>query len=201
MYQVASALLDFGPPIFLSLILRSMPADTVSPTSTPASTLENLRFYASLTLEPLLYAQTKMPRAATQQERTLQRTDAYFFAIAACACQLLKAQCELQDLYFSRRASSRVKAEVVASVYEKEMKRKDAVGRTTKARGKDRGKGKQKEEDGVKDEGEAADIGKIVSLVSADAEWIARFATFGFVRSFYQTRETISWYNLTNLFD
>jgi len=39
--------------------------------------------------------------------RGLVRSDAYIFAMAACVCQLIKSQSDLQHMYFGRRANVR----------------------------------------------------------------------------------------------
>lgn len=47
------------------------------------------------------------------------RTKAYIYAVLAFICGVLKAQVDLQRLWFSRRAAARVRVELMASVYEK----------------------------------------------------------------------------------
>ncbi|KAF8697734.1 P-loop containing nucleoside triphosphate hydrolase protein, partial [Rhizoctonia solani] len=171
---VLSAILDFGPPVFLNLILRAMSA-TPSDDLVRSSKLDELRFYVSFPVHTLLRSPND---TATGTHRPLQPQDAYFFAIAAAFCQLIKSQSDLQHLYFARRASVRIKGELVASIYEKALKRKDMSGAVGKS---DRQK-KGNPEDSASapsEESSSADIGKVVSLIAADAEWISRFVTLG----------------------
>ncbi|CAE6437640.1 unnamed protein product [Rhizoctonia solani] len=188
---VISTLMTFSAPFFLNLTLRAMKDDTpVSANSASFSTVsisDNLRFYAAVSLDsvflPTLIATSgssgQVTVNTTGPPRTLQRSDAYFFAIAAFVCQLIKSQSDLQHLYFSRRASVRVRGEVVASIYEKALKRKDVTGAVQKNQEKDvKGKGKEAKPDAPQDSS-SADVGKIVSLIAADAERVARFVSMG----------------------
>ncbi|CAE6439243.1 unnamed protein product [Rhizoctonia solani] len=175
MLTVLSAILDFGPPIFLNLILRAMnatPPDSLAP---PTSRLEELRFYTSLPVYSLLRSPSS---TATGSGRPLQRQDAYVFAVAAAICQLIKSQSDLQHLYFARRASVRIKGELVASIYEKALKRKDMSRAVNKSDTKSKG-GPGASPSAPPEESSSADIGKVVSLIAADAEWISRFVTLG----------------------
>ncbi|KAF8748762.1 P-loop containing nucleoside triphosphate hydrolase protein [Rhizoctonia solani] len=169
---VLSAILDFGPPVFLNLILRAMSA-TPSDDLVRSSKLDELRFYPQ---------------------------DAYFFAIAAAFCQLIKSQSDLQHLYFARRASVRIKGELVASIYEKALKRKDMSG----AVGKSDTQKKGNPEDSASapsEESSSADIGKVVSLIAADAEWISRFVTLGTFIYDAPVSAIISCFFFTTLWD
>ncbi|QRV95975.1 ABC transporter [Ceratobasidium sp. AG-Ba] len=149
------AVLDFAPPVFLNLILRALTPN--SPSTSPLSAVDS---YATYTIDVVT------SRSRPISSRPLQPSDAYLFALAACACQILKSQAALQHLYFGRRASVRIKAELVASVYEKALRRKDVLGSVSK-KGQDN---------------EGADAGKVVSLIAADAEWVATFVTFVHLR-------------------
>ncbi|KAG9087260.1 hypothetical protein FRC07_012868, partial [Ceratobasidium sp. 392] len=164
---VVCAILDFAPPVFLNLILRAL-----SSNPSPSSPLSTFDTYATYTIDFIL---STPPSSST---RPLQRSDAYFLAIALCICQLLKSQAQLQHLYFAARASVRIKAELVGSIYEKALRRKDVLGSVEK---KEKGGAKGKGKDGAEGAGggEGADAGKIVSLIAADAEWVARFVTLG----------------------
>ncbi|KAG8717175.1 hypothetical protein FRC09_014648 [Ceratobasidium sp. 395] len=171
---VASTLMSFSAPFFLALILRAMASDPTDPTpATTPSGFHALIFISSHHL-PISFS-------SAGSSRPLQRSDAYIFAIAAFICQLVKSQSDLQHLYFARRAAVRIRGELVASVYEKALRRKDVTGSVQKdaagsEKGKSkgaensRGKGKDKLQDPV-----AADLGKIVSLVSNDSNRVARF--------------------------
>ncbi|KAG8738112.1 hypothetical protein FRC10_007279 [Ceratobasidium sp. 414] len=184
---VVSTLMNFSAPFFLNLTLRAM-KDEVSTNSTSFSTVsvsENLRFYSAVALDSVFLptllrtsASNTFSTATAGSSRALQRSDAYFFAIAACVCQIIKSQSDLQHLYFSRRASVRVKGELVASVYEKALKRKDVTGAVQKGKEKDtKGKGKDKED--APQDSSSADVGKIVSLIAADSDRVSRFVSLG----------------------
>ncbi|KAH7334355.1 hypothetical protein B0J17DRAFT_770708 [Rhizoctonia solani] len=189
--SVISTLMNFSAPFFLNLTLRAMDADVpVSVNSASFSTssiTDNLQFYAAVSLDSI-FLPTLMRTSGGSGEvsvntagssRTLQRSDAYFFAIAAFVCQIIKSQSDLQHLYFSRRASVRVKGELVASVYEKALKRKDVTGAVQKNQEKDvKGKGKEAKPDAPQDSS-SADVGKIVSLIAADSERVSRFVSMG----------------------
>ncbi|KAF8593263.1 hypothetical protein BDV93DRAFT_461555, partial [Ceratobasidium sp. AG-I] len=144
--------------LFLSLFLTLL--STTLSFATP--------FFLSLTL-----------RAMTPE---LETSDAYLFAIAVCLCQILKSQCDLQYMFYARRASVRVKSELVASVYEKALKRKDISGAVqqeneSKTTGKDKTNSAEGQKS-TKDSGRA-DMGKIISLISSDANLISRSALLG----------------------
>ncbi|CAE6451725.1 unnamed protein product [Rhizoctonia solani] len=176
MLTVLSAILDFGPPVFLNLILRAMIANPRVDLAHTPPLLDEMHFYASLSANTLLLRSPDS--TATEFQRPLQRRDAYVFAIAAAACQLVKSQSDLQHLYFARRASVRIKGELVASIYKKALKRKDMSGAVKKT------DTKGKSEPGANlnaqpEVSSSADIGKVVSLIAADAEWISRFVTLG----------------------
>ena len=54
---------------------------------------------------------------------------------------ILQAQADVQHLWFGRRASTRIRSELMAAIYDKALKRKDFSGITNK----------DKKEDGVKE--------------------------------------------------
>ncbi|CAE6340042.1 unnamed protein product [Rhizoctonia solani] len=168
---VLSAILDFGPPVFLNLILRSLTASPRDDLVPSPSNMDDLHFYGALSANALLLRSPD--NTATEVQRPLQRRDAYAFAVAAAICQLIKSQSDLQHLYFARRASVRIKGELVASIYEKALKRKDMSGAVKKV---DTNRLKI-DSDTQPEESSSADIGKVVSLIAADAEWISRFVT------------------------
>ncbi|CAE6397156.1 unnamed protein product [Rhizoctonia solani] len=172
---VLSAILDFAPPVFLNLILRSLNANPRDDLVPSPSNMDALRFYVSHSANALLL---RSPDSTATNARPLQRQDAHAFAIAAAVCQLIKSQSDLQHLYFARRASVRIKGELVASIYEKALKRKDMSGAVKKAniQGKNR---PEVDPHTQPEESSSADIGKVVSLIAADAEWISRFVTIG----------------------
>ncbi|CAE7216653.1 unnamed protein product, partial [Rhizoctonia solani] len=188
---VISTVMNFSAPFFLNLTLLAMkddaPVSTNSASFSTASITDNLQFYAAVSLDSI-FLPTLLRTSGGSGEfsvntagstRKLQRSDAYFFAIAAFVCQLIKSQSDLQHLYFSRRASVRVKGELVASVYEKALKRKDVTGAVQKNQEKDvKGKGKADKSEAPQDSS-SADVGKIVSLIAADSERVSRFVSMG----------------------
>ncbi|KZT22415.1 P-loop containing nucleoside triphosphate hydrolase protein [Neolentinus lepideus HHB14362 ss-1] len=101
-------------------------------------------------------------------------SQALIFAILAFFAHVLKAEVELQHLWYGRRASTRIKSELQAAIYEKAMKRKDYSG--VVAKGADEGKkddGSRAEKDNENKPKAGADIGKIVNLMSTDTERIS----------------------------
>ncbi|KAG6908490.1 hypothetical protein DXG01_004424 [Tephrocybe rancida] len=95
------------------------------------------------------------------------RARAYIYAVLAFICSLCKSQADVQRLWFGRRASTRVRSELMASIYDKALKRKDFSGivdREKEAFEKDTDK------DGESNTPKAgADFGKIVNLMAGDA--------------------------------
>ncbi|KAF8890823.1 multidrug resistance-associated ABC transporter [Gymnopilus junonius] len=86
------------------------------------------------------------------------KAKAYIYSFLAFLCTLLKAQADAQHLWFGRRASVRLRSELMASIYDKALKRRDFSGVVDKDKGKD----------GASDSQTGADIGKIVNLMSND---------------------------------
>ncbi|KAG9074965.1 hypothetical protein FRC06_010351, partial [Ceratobasidium sp. 370] len=77
---VVCAILDFAPPVFLNLILRALSPD--SPSTSPPSVLDT---YATYSIDAVL----SFASSTSSLARPLQRSDAYFLALAACICQLV----------------------------------------------------------------------------------------------------------------
>ncbi|KAG8816885.1 hypothetical protein FRC17_000158 [Serendipita sp. 399] len=115
------------------------------------------------------------------------RAQAYVFAVLAFLASILKAQSDVQHLWYGRRASTRMRSELMSAIFEKSLKRKDFSGSVNKddksavtelrgkQKGKDGAKGKQdpKKPDTKK---AGADIGKIVNLMSNDANRVSNTA-------------------------
>ncbi|KAF9039893.1 multidrug resistance-associated ABC transporter [Panaeolus papilionaceus] len=114
------------------------------------------------------------------------RAKAYLYAFLAFICRLLRSQCDTQQLWLGRRASTRVRSELMASIYDKSLKRKDFSGTVDKAdknsakpesnpkasKGKQKAQktGSPKEASSKADDPKAgADIGKIVNMMSSDS--------------------------------
>ncbi|KAF7340568.1 ABC bile acid [Mycena sanguinolenta] len=112
---------------------------------------------------------------------------AYVYAMMMLLCAILKAQCDLQHLWHSRRASTRIRVELIAAVYDKALKRKDYSGVVRDKEGsppppsasatqdkqkqqkKNKGKRKPAQDDSHADDPTpGADTGKIVNLMAGD---------------------------------
>ncbi|KAF8963320.1 multidrug resistance-associated ABC transporter [Flammula alnicola] len=123
------------------------------------------------------------------------RTRAYIYAFLAFGCSLGKAQADVQHLWFGRRAATRIRSELMASIYDKALKRKDFSGvvnkdkkeeevkepasngiETKESKRKAKAKKKEDKEKAAKaDEPKAgADVGKIVNLMAGDANRISQ---------------------------
>ncbi|CDO68600.1 hypothetical protein BN946_scf184996.g31 [Trametes cinnabarina] len=102
------------------------------------------------------------------------RALAFVYALLAFASSLCKAQADVQHLWFGRRAATRVRSELMASIYDKALKRKDFSGIVNKD-GLDKKKpDSAKKLTGKEDDPKAgADIGKIVNLMAGDANRIS----------------------------
>lgn len=75
-------------------------------------------------------------------------------------------------LWHGRRATVRIKAELIAAVYDKSLRRKDAAGIVEAKEGANKdGAGKEGSEG--KEKKTNADTGKIVNLMASDANRIA----------------------------
>ena len=91
--------------------------------------------------------------------------------------QVIKAEADVQHLWYSRRAGTRAKSELMAAIYDKALKRRDYSGiiKKDEEKGKENAKEGEKKKDGKKkDSGKddpkaGADIGKIVNLMAADS--------------------------------
>lgn len=56
------------------------------------------------------------------------RSRAYIYAVLAFFCSLMKAQADVQHLWFGRRACTHIRSELMAAIYDKALKRKDFSG-------------------------------------------------------------------------
>ncbi|KAJ7303772.1 hypothetical protein DFH08DRAFT_793782 [Mycena albidolilacea] len=121
-----------------------------------------------------------------------EKGTAYIYAGLMFLCSVLKAQCDLQHLWFSRRACTHVRSELMAAIYDKTLKRKDFSGIVSKDNDKaveakksadsadttkvvtkaDKVKAKVKK-DKVNDPRAGANTGKIQNLMSSDADDLA----------------------------
>ncbi|KAJ7863242.1 hypothetical protein B0H13DRAFT_2237132 [Mycena leptocephala] len=124
---------------------------------------------------------------ATPRDRGM----AYVYAGLMFVCSTLKAQCDLQHYWFSMRAATRVRSELMAAVYYKALTRKDFSGIVDKDKaGEVKTKGEapksttreakakaKAEEQKANDPKAGADTGKIVNMMSNDAERLSFIAS------------------------
>ncbi|KAJ7917702.1 hypothetical protein B0H13DRAFT_1994625 [Mycena leptocephala] len=109
---------------------------------------------------------------------------AYIYALLMLLCAVMKAQTDLQHLWCGRRASTRIRVELIAAVYDKALKRKDFSGLVDrdkvreaaerKVGGKPQPKTKAQKQAAAQraekadDPKAGADTGKIVNLMASD---------------------------------
>ncbi|KIO27861.1 hypothetical protein M407DRAFT_22914 [Tulasnella calospora MUT 4182] len=108
------------------------------------------------------------------------RSRAYIYALLMFLAGVGKAEACAQLLWFGRRASTRARSELMATIYVKALRRKDFSGVVEKDNeSKDK---QQKSEDGGNRANNAgADTGKIVQLMAADANHVANMFAFAHV--------------------
>ena len=104
--------------------------------------------------------------------------------------QTLKAEADVQHLWYGRRAATRLRASLMSAIYDKALKRRDFSGIVNKDKDKDKDaeKGKTKDKKAEKAKAEkaddpkaGADIGKIVNLMAGDANRVSRMRLFLFL--------------------
>ncbi|KAF8211356.1 multidrug resistance-associated ABC transporter [Mycena galopus ATCC 62051] len=118
------------------------------------------------------------------------RRPAYLYAFLAFACQIAKSESDLVHYFYGRRASTRMKTELMVAIYDKALKRCDFTGivdaeATADAKangngktGADRPAGKQDEKSlGPK---AGAQLGKIVNLMSVDTNTVSNLPSLMF---------------------
>ena len=100
-------------------------------------------------------------------------------------CTVTKANLDAQHLWFGRRATTRIRSELMAAIYDKALKRRDYSG-ITKLEDKETGpvpssdatkakEGDKKAAPESSDDPRAgADVGKIVNLMAGDANRVSR---------------------------
>ncbi|KAG1750553.1 uncharacterized protein EDB91DRAFT_1108133 [Suillus paluster] len=118
---------------------------------------------------------------AIEEPTPEKRSQAYIYAFLAFLCTLLKAQADVQHLWFGRRAASRMRVGLMAAIYDKALKRQDYSGIVDKDKAKeaaDKKAGIKPAENPAADDPKAgADVGKIVNLMAVDANKIAMMVT------------------------
>ena len=159
---LVSVVCNYLSPFFLKQILDavSQPSSNThepAPAPTPSS---------------ISYLDVLNPREA--------RARAYVYAFLAFFASILKAQADVQHLWYGRRAATRIRSELMAAIYEKSLRRKDFSGSTDKGKRSEEATApgkpaatKGKEEKKPESNKAGADIGKIVNLMSTDANRIS----------------------------
>ncbi|CAE6448018.1 unnamed protein product [Rhizoctonia solani] len=109
--------------------------------------------------------------AAVGRHEPEMRAKAYVLAGLAFVSRILKAQADAQHMWYGRRASTRTRSEIMAAVYDKALKRKDAADMSGK-KDKDRKQSRKGKKDPMKQE--KAGVGKIVQVMSADASRVGK---------------------------
>jgi hypothetical protein len=103
------------------------------------------------------------------------KAQAYVYAILALLASLGKAQSDIFHLWHGRRCSVRVKNQLIAAIYDKALRRKDASGIIDKDAGKTEvAKGSKKATKAKPEvQKQAADSGRVVSLMASDTARIS----------------------------
>ncbi|KAJ7655558.1 hypothetical protein DFH06DRAFT_1200413 [Mycena polygramma] len=133
----------------------------------------------------------------TENETDKEKGKAYIYAVLMLVCSIGKAQADVQHLWINRRASTRVRSELMAAIYDKALKRRDFSGVVDQEKAKEaadkkaasaagtppvltkaerKAKAKADKELAAKADDPkagAADTGKIVNLMAGDANTIA----------------------------
>ncbi|KAJ6585099.1 multidrug resistance-associated ABC transporter [Mycena capillaripes] len=145
-----------------------------------------LDFFGTLGSVIFAYASTfflKRLLDAIDHPDSRDRGMAYNYAGLMFLCSLFKAEFDVQHLWYGQRAATRIRSELMAAIYNKALKRKDFSGITKKSavaagvasdtppKTTARREAKPKPDENQATAG--ADIGKIVNLMSGDAEQIA----------------------------
>lgn len=164
---ILSIFFNYASPFFLKRILDavSIPAEDHKS--------EGL-FFQALIYTRITDATAPDPtRPLTSREL---RAQALVYAILALLCTWLKAQADVQHLWYGRRAATRARSELMAAIYDKALKRRDASGLAMKEK-----ESKDDKKDEGKPEKKSANTGKIVNLMSVDANRVAMMATAAYM--------------------
>ncbi|KAF8150500.1 multidrug resistance-associated ABC transporter [Mycena galopus ATCC 62051] len=133
----------------------------------------------------------------TTNESENDKGKAYIYAILMFICSVCKSQADVYHLWLGRRASTRIRSELMAAVYDKALKRRDFSGVVDEEKAKEAAekkaaaaagappvlskaerKAKAKEDKKKAEKADdpkagAADTGKIVNLMAGDANRVA----------------------------
>ncbi|KAE8223389.1 hypothetical protein CF319_g3574 [Tilletia indica] len=114
----------------------------------------------------------------------VHRQTAYLYAFLVLLVSFIASESDVNHLYLGRRMSVRVKAELIAAIYAKALRRKDSsglvqasksAGAGSSSTGTDKNEAakndnKQQKNSGTTPDDGAADVGKIVSIMAVDAQ-------------------------------
>jgi hypothetical protein len=93
------------------------------------------------------------------------------------ASQVAKSEGDLQHLWYGRRATVRVRSQLMPAIYDKALKRRDDSGIVQKGKEDDNKKAQYKKNENGKKGKEAdemrADVGEIVNLMAGGTQRIA----------------------------
>ena len=164
---ILSIFFNYASPFFLKRILDAL---TVPATEYKSDGL----FFQVLIYTRITDATAPDPtRPLTPREL---RAQALVFAVLALVCTYFKAQADVQHLWYGRRAATRARSELMAAIYDKALKRRDASGLAMKNK-----EPKDDNEDEEKKEKKSADTGKIVNLMSGDANRVAMMGSAAYM--------------------
>ncbi|KZV93978.1 hypothetical protein EXIGLDRAFT_645578 [Exidia glandulosa HHB12029] len=124
--------------------------------------------------QPVLLSKILLAMERRARTGRRDRQAAYLWTILAFLAMMSKAEIELQWFYKSSTISIRGRAETIATIYAKALKRIDTSGVVNSTK-----------DDGSESTAGSADMGKITSLVTTDAAKVGWFA--GFYTNFFQT--------------
>ncbi|KAI6119559.1 P-loop containing nucleoside triphosphate hydrolase protein [Pisolithus croceorrhizus] len=102
-----------------------------------------------------------------------RRSEAYVLALLAFLCAVFKGEADAQHLFFGRRASARVSAQLVNAIYDKALKRRDYSGVAKKELPTETGPTKGTPKSKSSDPQPSADIGKVVNVMAIDASKVS----------------------------
>lgn len=192
--SIISYVLAYASPFFLRQILQALQGVAPSQTVARSNSFFAVSFTSASFTTPHQQATPwytiPLPHVATLY--AIHAVDpakkrAFLFAFLALLASVIKTQTDLQHLYYSRRASVRIKSELTLAIYDKALRRRDVSGSlqsvsstdTTDLPGKsDKGKDqKQKQGKDDDDHRSAASVGKVVNLMSTDTNTIASTVT------------------------
>jgi len=163
---ILSIFFNYAGPFFLKRILDAV--------SVPATEHRSEGLFFQVLIYTRITDATAPDSTRPLTPREL-RAQALLYAILAFVCTCLKAQADVQHLWYGRRAATRARSELMAAIYDKALKRRDASGLAMKDK---EPKDDKKEEPQDK---KSANTGKIVNLMSGDANRVAMMATAAYM--------------------